>query len=770
VDRHQKVSPATVFYVYAREDEPLRDELSKHLKNLVRQGLVKEWYDRQIFAGTDWASTIDKHLQDASIVLLLLSPDFFASDYCVSTEMQQALERHHMGEAHVIPILLRPVDWQDAPFAGLQCLPHDAKPVTSWSNRDDAFLDITKGIRAVINNTSIPTNQTNGSLLPHIWNIPYPRNPFFTGRDDLLTYLSTSLKAGHVAALMQPKAISGLGGIGKTQIAVEYAYRHSSEYRAILWVRGDTRENVISSFVTIANLLNLPTKSEKDQKIVVQAVLHWLRVNADWLLIFDNADDLEMVREFFPTTFGGHFILTTRAQAMGRLAEKIEVEIMPSEEGILLLLRRAGIIADETRLEDAPKAERNAAIGLVQELEGLPLAIDQAGAYIEEVGCGVDGYLRSYQKRRATLLNRRGGLVNDHPASVAATWSLSFEKIEQADPVAADLLRLCAFLAPDAIPEEILTTGANHLGPQLQAIAIDQGVLDEAIMTLRTYSFIRRNVASKLLSIHRLVQAVLKDGMDEPTSQTWTERAVFAVNEVFPRPDFAVWSRCERYISNAQVCAALIEQRSMTRLEAAQLLLNAGRYLNDRGSYSEAEPLLKRSLTIREHLLGSEHLDTAVNLNVLGNLYSNLGRYTDAEALLKQTLAIREQQLGMSHPATATSLNCLALLYLAWRKYSEAEPLFQRALAIREQSSGSEDRDTIAVMNNLGALYRREGRYIEAEPLVERALAIREQLLGPEHPDTAASLNDLGLLYCKEGRYIEAEPLLEGCARDFCKL
>lgn len=410
MDRHQKVSPATVFYVYAREDEPLRDELSKHMSNLVRQGLIKEWHDQQIPAGADSVSTINKHFQCASVILLLVSPDFLASDYCYSIEMQQALERHHVGEACVIPILLRPVDWQDAPFADLQLLPRNTKPVTTWSNQDDAFFDVVRNIRVVIEDMNIPTMQESLSSLPRIWNIPYPRNPFFTGREDLLTHLTTSLKTRQAAALMQPQAISGLGGIGKTQIAIEYAYRHSSEYRAILWVRSDTRENMISSFMIIADLLNLPIKSEKNQKIVAQAVLHWLRINAGWLLIFDNADDLEMVREFIPITFGGHFILTTRAQAMGRLAEKIEVEVMSPEEGVLLLLRRAGIIADEAGLEDAPQAEQNAAIELVQELEGLPLAIDQAGAYIEEVGGGVNGYLRAYQKRRATLLNRRGGV------------------------------------------------------------------------------------------------------------------------------------------------------------------------------------------------------------------------------------------------------------------------------------------------------------------------------------------------------------------------
>src|SRR5262249_20597025 len=149
------------------EDEPLRDELSKHLKSLMRQGLIKEWYDRQILAGTDWASTINKHLQDASIILLLVSPDFLASDYCYGMEMQQALEQHHTGESHVIPILLRPADWQGTPFANLQCLPREAKPVTSWSNRDDAFLDITQGIRALIKSRNISANQTRVSRSPN---------------------------------------------------------------------------------------------------------------------------------------------------------------------------------------------------------------------------------------------------------------------------------------------------------------------------------------------------------------------------------------------------------------------------------------------------------------------------------------------------------------------------------------------------------------------------------------------------------------------------
>ncbi|MEI7870090.1 MAG: TIR domain-containing protein [Candidatus Methylumidiphilus sp.] len=139
--------PLEVFFSYAHEDEALRDELAKHLSLLKRQGVISEWHDREITAGSQWKDQIDGHLESASIILLLVSADFLNSDYCYDIEMNRALERDARGEACVIPIILRPVDWQGAPFGRLQCLPKDAEPVTSWPNRDEAFLDIAKGIR-----------------------------------------------------------------------------------------------------------------------------------------------------------------------------------------------------------------------------------------------------------------------------------------------------------------------------------------------------------------------------------------------------------------------------------------------------------------------------------------------------------------------------------------------------------------------------------------------------------------------------------------------
>jgi len=137
-------TPVTLFYSYAHKDEPLRDELRTHLSSLHHQGLINSWYDRQILAGADWTQDIDHHLESASIILLLISADFLASDYCYGIEMKRALERHREGSARVIPILLRPCDWEQAPFAGLQYLPRDGRPVTTRTSRDDAFREIAR--------------------------------------------------------------------------------------------------------------------------------------------------------------------------------------------------------------------------------------------------------------------------------------------------------------------------------------------------------------------------------------------------------------------------------------------------------------------------------------------------------------------------------------------------------------------------------------------------------------------------------------------------
>ena len=339
------------------------------------------------------------------------------------------------------------------------------------------------------------------------FNLPFPRNPFFTGREDQLEAIHTALTSRGRAAL------SGLGGIGKTQTALEYAYRHQSEYDHVFWVRAEQETELITGYGAMAKAIQIPGHQQEDQQAVVALMKQWLAKNDRWLLVFDNADDLRQLRPYLPTT-NGHILLTTRAQALGDLAEKVEVTRMDADEGALLLLRRAKMIADTAALAAASEADQTLARTRTTEMDGLPLALDQAGAYIEEQVLSLEEYLELFRTEKAELLKERGQLGPDHP-SVTVTFKLAFEKVAAASATAADLVRACAFLAPDAIPEEIFSEGAEAFGEPLNTLAESKLALSQAIAEAARFSLISRNPQAKTLTIHRLVQEVLRSAMDD---------------------------------------------------------------------------------------------------------------------------------------------------------------------------------------------------------------------------------------------------------------
>lgn len=601
---------------------------------------------------------------------------------------------------------------------------------------------------------------TPAELVPERpWNVPFNRNLLFTGRMRLLENLHEHLNRNRSVALNQPQALTGLGGIGKTQTAVEYAYRYRDAYQAVFWVRAASRETLIADFVSLARLLALPGQDSQDQMLIVATVKHWLERQKGWLLILDNADDLQLAKSFLPTEGTGHILLTTRAQATGTIAESLSVEKLDTVEGILLLLRRAKLLSPDAPLDDVSQTLYSQAQAIVKELDGLPLALDQAGAYIEESSCHLSEYRMLYQRRWAMLLKRPSMVSADYPHTVASTWSLSFQQLGQVNQAATELLRVCAFLDPDIIPEAMLSQGAGELGAVLEETLSDPFLLNEAIQDLRRYSLIKRDPEIKVLNVHRLVQVVLKDSLDETTQQLWAERTVRAVSRAFPAVTFDSWDFCELCLPHVQACAALIDYHGFAFPEAARLLHNAGWYLFERGLYTQAKPFMERALTLREQTLGLEHPETASTLHALARLYLNQGRYEQAEPPLKRALAIREQALGPQHPDTIDIFNDLGVVYYLRGQYEQAEAVLNRALAIFEQSSDREQTCFADTLNNLAMLYQWQGKYEQAESLDQQALTIYRRVLGPEHHYTLLALNNLAYLYHFRGQYEQAGQL-----------
>lgn len=251
----------------------------------------------------------------------------------------------------------------------------------------------------------------------------------------------------------------------------------------------------------------------------------------------------------------------------------------------------------------------------------------------------------------------------------------------------------------------MIIAGASELGTVLQPVAADAFRLNEAIEELRKFSLVKRNSDEKILSIHRLVQAVLKDDMDEETQQLWAERTVRAVNQAFPDAEVSTWSQSQRYLPQAQTCAILIEQYGLAFAEAARLLNEAGCYLREHVQYIQAEQFLCQSLAIRKKVLGDEHSDTGTTLSNLAYLYDIQGRYEQAELLFQQSLIIRENTLGSEHSDTIMSLIQLVLFYRRLGRHAEAEPHLQQALAVSKNLLVQELPDTAGRLNNLALLF-----------------------------------------------------------------
>jgi tetratricopeptide (TPR) repeat protein/transcriptional regulator with XRE-family HTH domain len=645
------------------------------------------------------------------------------------------------------------------------------------------------------------------------WHVPYQRNRYFTGRGETLELIQSTLQHSEQRGIFPVQvALCGLGGIGKTQTALEFAYRYADEYTAVLWAQAETREDMLSECIALANTLNLPEKDLSDHPQVASALMEWLRTHEGWLLILDNADDLSMVDEFLPRGGKGHILLTTRAMATGQHIEGLEIEKMEYEDAMLLLLHRAKIIRDDIGLNVIASVVYEQARKICELVDGLPLALSQIAAYIEENAIDLGDYLALFSAYPSSLLQRRSELgSSNYPHSVATTWALSFEKIENTNAVAADVLRLCAFLQPDAISEHLLLQGISSPDAPLYTIAANPLILYEAIGELRKYSFIRRNTQTKTLSLHRLVQLFLKETMTREEQRMWAERAICMVNSILPdlfEYAFSSWEVYQTHLPHALLGCELIREWQLEFPEAARLLDQVGVFLRDHARYSEAEAMLRDGLFMREKLLGTTHLLVAKSLNNLAALYWERSEFDAAQLLYERALAIREQgaasdleraesliNIGLiyifhqrfeeaeSHlqhayvlcqeafegtyanhseitDLLASSLNNSGYLSYVQRNYQKAQSLFQRAYTLWEELYGPQHPNIAIVLYNLGGTYKLLGDYKSAERYLLRALAMCEQLLGAMHRHTARSLSSLGRLYCVEERYSEAEPLL----------
>ncbi len=507
---------------------------------------------------------------------------------------------------------------------------------------------------------------------PVLHTLPFLRNRFFTGRETKLEQLGHLLQEHGSVAINQPVSISGLGGIGKTQLALEYAHRsYPDVYRAVFWMKAEGEPRLQAQYDDLAQLLGLPEHSEHDSAQRVQAVKQWMENHTEWLLVLDNADDLYLARGFLPAKPRGHIIVTTRSQmvsALGTKAMHIELDAMEPAEGLFFLLKRAMLVNREDEISSLATGTRDAARELVRLFGGHPLALDQAGAYVEETGTTFADYIQLYQQERHYLLHRRGlseSQYSDYQASVAATIALSFRKAREKQPVAADLLYFCSFLIPDAMPEELLYRADGFKFTTLS--------FDEAIAILQRYSLIKRNAHEKLLSMHHLVQDVLISTMSLDLRKQWflcvqrtlskaeeedlwgkrtslQDRQHFRKNNVgleLPKPGRSLsWHArlALRWADGRNEDSILFPSSTIIKLFLkGEPVFSPEERKHSELKHREAE--LQGQLSLREKKYGTDHLELLMDLLNLGDLCVERGKYDQAEALYERAARIYEHHL-----------------------------------------------------------------------------------------------------------------------------
>lgn len=581
------------------------------------------------------------------------------------------------------------------------------------------------------NKTELEIKVSESSSAVRISNIPLPHNPNFTGRVDLLEKLEEALAAGERAAFTQTSTITGLGGVGKTQLALEYSYRHADDYQVVWWVRSEEPATLASDYAGLAARLNLPEKDSQDQRITVEAVRRWLEENGGWLLVFDNAQNFKDLEDYLPRSGSGHVIITSRNQSWGGVARLLPVDIFTPAESVEFLRRRTG-----QKDEDAAKA-------LAEALGNLPLALEQAGAYIEETGISLSAYLKLFQERQKELLSR--AKPDAYPDTVATTWDLSFLKASEDVPASADLLNLCAFLAPDDIPKSLLIDGAEHMPEPLASAVKDEMAFNDAVAALKRYSLL--TVTEATLSVHRLIQVVARDRLSEKERKRWADAAIRLVNKAFPQgsDDVRTWDECSVLLPHALAAAVHAEELDSAQIQTQHILNQAGLYLKGRAELKEAKALFERALPIAENVYGQDHIEVATIINNLGAVLMDMGEMERAKEHYERALEIDENALPSDNPAVARDVNNLGLVLMAMGDMERAKELFERSLRISEQTYGPDHPKVAVCLNNLGLIHLEKKMDMQAaKGLFERAQKISEKAFGPDHPQVAIYVSNSG--------------------------
>lgn len=775
-----------VFVSYSHKDKDWLEKFSAVLAPDIRNGRVDYWDDRKLQPGDPWYAKILEGIDTARVAVLLVSPNFLASQFIMEEELPRVLKAVDAGLTILWIPLFGAFYGPDAPsalkpLADLQAAAQTSKPLAELDpdclNR--TLLDLCKRIQKLLSPNRVPRN------------LPFPSlGNLFKGRDKDVARLDAQLSKNGAAAIVQPETITGMGGIGKTRLALEYAWRHADDFNAFLFVSANTPEDLESNFAQLCDpkALDLPEYNLGQQADQHAAVLCWFQQHKDWLLILDNVDTPEAVaavKTLVARLHGGQVIITSRITGAkwGNTVRQVSLEVMPVDDAVALLLESTES-QRPTRADDTDQAR-----ALAQQLGCLPLALTHASAYIREQYQAIGEYAAEFMRNLAKVLT-----YHDHDAieyeteaskkesdpkkktmikTVATTFFMSFDRL---GPVEKSILRAASFLAPEPIPvtmfesspdetNSLVTLWCEETNDQPEKKAVR-----DALNELARFSLVTRSEGA--FSVHRMEQAILRSKVSSDLVPSWIERtrAVlvhYAPDETAENP--TTWQIWDKLRAHAETLVA--SSLADTRIEPHMPLMGAlGQLYYGKGSYSQSLAIDESMLPIAQRIYASDSGDLAHRFLSLGESLHQLGRNAEAEAAFRKSLAIREVSDGAKSLRVAEDLNYLAMAVEAQGRLDEAETLQREAVEIFESQHDKADKGSFAKsLNNLGNLLQEKGALDEAEVMKRRAVRFAEEAFGPDHPKTLICVATLASLLEAKGDAIAAEPLFkrakEGCEK-----
>ncbi|MGV9871564.1 FxSxx-COOH system tetratricopeptide repeat protein [Streptomyces cellulosae] len=582
---------------------------------------------------------------------------------------------------------------------------------------------------------------------PAIWNAPQ-RSATFTGRNAILERVRNQL--GGTGGPPQPQALWGLGGVGKTQLAVEYVHRFMADYDLVWWTSAEHIDDVVASLAELGVRIGVPAGD--DIALACQETVHRLSRGLPtkrWILVFDNADSPEQLARYLPNGGGGHILVTSRNQGWAQQGLAEQIDVFLREESVEHLIRRTdgGLTPEE--------AER-----VAEAVGDLPLAVEQAAAWLAETATPIEQYLEQLSRQTTAVLAMNQPA--DYRATVAATWNISITQMQERSRAAVRLLQLCAFLGPEPISAQLL-----YSKEMLEALKPYDPALQESLLLGRIIREIGRFALAKVdqktnsIQVHRLVQAVIRSQMSEEEQR----EALRVVHQVLagarpdgdePIDDPETWPRFALIWPHL----AASEARSSEVTETRRLLIDRVRYLWKRGDFPAARRLAEDVLDHWRTTLGEDDIQYLYLRCQLANIWRSQGRYVEAREINEELLERQTHVLGPTHPHTYVTMSSLASDLAALGEYSRAVELAGQAHRGFGQIFHESHRRTLSAANNLATALRMVGKYGEARKIDQDTLDRRMDVLGPEHPYTLASMERLGRDLREVGQYAESVTML----------